>query len=90
MLPENIELLIAFIAAFQEVMAMRHDGTGTASDSKARTTFDATENKRQIEQDQRQSRGVAAIFADEVLREHVAMRGGNVLHKAHLAPAASL
>jgi hypothetical protein len=44
--------------------------------------------RSQIEQDLRLSRGVAAIFADEVLREHVAMRGGTVLHKAHLAPAA--
>jgi Nucleotidyl transferase AbiEii toxin, Type IV TA system len=31
---------------------------------------------------------VAAIFADALLREHLAMRGGTVLHKAHLAPAA--
>lgn len=42
----------------------------------------------QIEQDLRLSRGVAAIFADAVLSEHLAMRGGTVLHKAHLAPAA--
>lgn len=44
--------------------------------------------RSQIEQDLRLSRGVAAIFSDEVLREHLAMRGGTVLHKAHLAPAA--
>lgn len=44
--------------------------------------------RSQIEQDLRLSRGVAALFEDEVLREHVAMRGGTVLHKAHLAPAA--
>ena len=44
--------------------------------------------RSQIEQDLRLSRGVAAIFGDEVLREHLAMRGGTVLHKAHLAPAA--
>lgn len=31
---------------------------------------------------------MAAIFADSVLSEHLAMRGGTVLHKAHLAPAA--
>lgn len=42
----------------------------------------------QIEQDLRLSRGVAAIFTDTVLSEHLAMRGGTVLHKAHLAPAA--
>ncbi len=44
--------------------------------------------RSQIEQDLRLSRGVAAIFTDPVLREHLAMRGGTVLHKAHLAPAA--
>lgn len=44
--------------------------------------------RSQIEQDLRLSRGVAAIFADPVLEEHLAMRGGTVLHKAHLAPAA--
>lgn len=43
--------------------------------------------RSQIEQDLRLSRGVAAIFADPVLAGHVAMRGGTVLHKAHLAPA---
>jgi predicted nucleotidyltransferase component of viral defense system len=43
--------------------------------------------RSQIEQDLRLSRGVAAIFADSVLNEHLAMRGGTVLHKAHLAPA---
>jgi predicted nucleotidyltransferase component of viral defense system len=44
--------------------------------------------RSQIEQDLRLSRGLAALFEDEVLRGHVAMRGGTVLHKAHLAPAA--
>lgn len=44
--------------------------------------------RSQIEQDLRLSRGVAAIFEDEVLSQHLAMRGGTVLHKAHLAPAA--
>jgi hypothetical protein len=43
--------------------------------------------RSQIEQDLRLSRGVAAIFADPVLSKHLAMRGGTVLHKAHLAPA---
>jgi len=41
-----------------------------------------------IEQDLRLARGVVAIFDDDVLREHLAMRGGTVLHKGHLAPAA--
>jgi predicted nucleotidyltransferase component of viral defense system len=44
--------------------------------------------RSQIEQDLRLSRGVAAIFADDILGEHVAMRGGTVLHKGHLPPAA--
>lgn len=43
--------------------------------------------RSQIEQDLRLACGVAALFQDDVLREHVAMRGGTVLHKAHLAPA---
>lgn len=44
--------------------------------------------RSQLEQDLRLSRGVAAIFSDPVLADHLAMRGGTVLHKAHLAPAA--
>lgn len=44
--------------------------------------------RSQVEQDLRLARGVVAIFEDEVLREHLAMRGGTVLHKGHLAPAA--
>ena len=44
--------------------------------------------RSQIEQDLRLSRGVAAIFADAVLSDCLAMRGGTVLHKGHLAPAA--
>ncbi|MDX3928928.1 MAG: nucleotidyl transferase AbiEii/AbiGii toxin family protein [Shinella sp.] len=44
--------------------------------------------RSQLEQDLRLARGVTAIFADPLLREHLAMRGGTVLHKAHLAPAA--
>lgn len=44
--------------------------------------------RSQLEQDLRISRGVAAIFSDPVLAEHLAMRGGTVLHKGHLTPAA--
>ncbi len=44
--------------------------------------------RSQIEQDLRLSRGVTAIFSDPLLDEHLAMRGGTVLHKGHLAPAA--
>lgn len=46
------------------------------------------DKRSKIEQDLRLSRGIAAIFADTVLAEHLAMRGGTVLHKGHLAPAA--
>jgi len=41
-----------------------------------------------VEQDLLLTRCIAAIFADPFLREQVAMRGGTVLHKVHLAPAA--
>jgi len=41
----------------------------------------------QVEQDYLLSKSVAAIFQDSFLSQHVAMRGGTVLHKAHLAPA---
>lgn len=40
-----------------------------------------------VEQDFLLSQVVAAIFDDDFLRGQVAMRGGTVLHKGHLAPA---
>jgi predicted nucleotidyltransferase component of viral defense system len=40
-----------------------------------------------VEQDFLLSQAVAAIFEDKFLKDQVAMRGGTVLHKAHLAPA---
>lgn len=40
-----------------------------------------------VEQDFLICQAVAAIFEDEFLNGQVAMRGGTVLHKAHLAPA---
>jgi len=40
-----------------------------------------------VEQDYLLSRAVAAIFEDKFLKSHVAMRGGTILHKGHLAPA---
>lgn len=43
--------------------------------------------RSQIEQDLRLAQGVAAIFEDPILGEKVAMRGGTILHKGHLAPA---
>lgn len=42
----------------------------------------------QVEQDLLLSLAMRAIFSDEFLRTQVAMRGGTVLHKVHLAPAA--
>lgn len=42
----------------------------------------------QIEQDLLLSLAMRGIFSDEFLRTQVAMRGGTVLHKVHLAPAA--
>lgn len=44
--------------------------------------------RSKIEQDLRLSRAVAAIFSNDRLAEHLALRGGTVLHKGHLAPAA--
>jgi predicted nucleotidyltransferase component of viral defense system len=43
---------------------------------------------RQVEQDLLLCRAVAAIFDDGFLRGQVAMRGGTLLHKVHLSPAA--
>jgi hypothetical protein len=40
-----------------------------------------------VEQDYLLCRAVAAIFEDGFLSKQVAMRGGTVLHKGHLAPA---
>ncbi|MFP5466616.1 MAG: nucleotidyl transferase AbiEii/AbiGii toxin family protein [Gammaproteobacteria bacterium] len=40
-----------------------------------------------VEQDFLICQAVAAIFEDKFLKSQVAMRGGTVLHKAHLAPA---
>lgn len=45
------------------------------------------DKRSKIEQDLRLSRAVAAIFSDSILAEHLALRGGTVLHKGHLAPA---
>ncbi len=42
----------------------------------------------QVEQDLLLTHAMAAIFSDPFLSGQVAMRGGTVLHKVHLAPAA--
>src|SRR6266498_6130790 len=41
---------------------------------------------RQIEQDLLLSRSMAALFDDKLLHGQIAMRGGTLLHKVHLAP----
>jgi len=41
---------------------------------------------RQVEQDLLLCRAMAALFNDNFLRSQVAMRGGTLLHKIHLAP----
>lgn len=43
--------------------------------------------QRQIEQDLLLCRAMAALFNDPFLRTQIAMRGGTLLHKVHLAPA---
>ncbi len=43
------------------------------------------DKRSKIEQDLRLARGIAAIFSDDVLATHVAMRGGTVLHNWYLA-----
>jgi predicted nucleotidyltransferase component of viral defense system len=42
---------------------------------------------RQVEQDLILCRAMAALFNDRFLRTQIAMRGGTLLHKVHLAPA---
>jgi predicted nucleotidyltransferase component of viral defense system len=43
---------------------------------------------RQVEQDLLLSHSIVAIFSDDFLKSQVAMRGGTLLHKLYLAPAA--
>jgi predicted nucleotidyltransferase component of viral defense system len=42
----------------------------------------------QVEQDLLLCRSIAALFDDKFLSSQIAMRGGTLLHKVHLAPAA--
>jgi predicted nucleotidyltransferase component of viral defense system len=44
-------------------------------------------NQRQVEQDLLLCRSMAALFDDKFLQGQIAMRGGTLLHKVHLAPA---
>ncbi|MDB6054909.1 MAG: hypothetical protein JWN25_2432 [Verrucomicrobiales bacterium] len=43
--------------------------------------------EHQVEQDLLLCRTMAALFSDPFLRSQIAMRGGTLLHKVHLAPA---
>ena len=43
---------------------------------------------RQVEQDLLLCRSMCALFSDEFLHGQIAMRGGTLLHKVHLAPPA--
>jgi predicted nucleotidyltransferase component of viral defense system len=45
------------------------------------------QRQRQVEQDLLLCRAMAALFNDNFLRSQIAMRGGTLLHKVHLAPA---
>lgn len=45
-------------------------------------------SQRQVEQDLLLCLAMTALFDDKFLRSHIAMRGGTLLHKVHLAPAA--
>lgn len=44
-------------------------------------------NQRQVEQDLLLCRAITALFNDDFLKTQIAMRGGTLLHKVHLAPA---
>ncbi len=44
-------------------------------------------NQRQVEQDLLLCRAITALFNDDFLNKQIAMRGGTLLHKVHLAPA---
>lgn len=44
-------------------------------------------NQHQVEQDLLLCRAMAALFDDKFLQGQIAMRGGTLLHKVHLAPA---
>src|ERR1700677_1550748 len=44
--------------------------------------------QRQVEQDLLLCLAIAALFNDGFLRSQIAMRGGTLMHKVHLAPAA--
>lgn len=44
-------------------------------------------NLRQVEQDLLLCQSMILLFSDDFLKTQIAMRGGTLLHKVHLAPA---
>ncbi len=60
----------------------------TRRDVLAHQTLVPWQRQQQVEQDLLLCRAMAALFNDKFLRGQIAMRGGTLLHKAHLAPAA--
>lgn len=46
------------------------------------------QDPRQVEQDLLLSRAMVSLFSDAFLKTQIAMRGGTLLHKVHLAPPA--
>lgn len=60
----------------------------TRRDVLAHQTLVPWQRQRQVEQDLLLCRAMAALFNDKFLQGQIAMRGGTLLHKAHLAPAA--
>jgi predicted nucleotidyltransferase component of viral defense system len=60
----------------------------TRQDILAHQTAVPWPSHRQVEQDLLLCRAMAAIFHDRFLRTQLAMRGGTLLHKVYLAPAA--
>ncbi len=59
----------------------------TRRDVLAHQTVVPWPNQRQVEQDLQLCRAMAALFNDKFLLGQIAMRGGTLLHKVHLAPA---
>jgi predicted nucleotidyltransferase component of viral defense system len=45
-------------------------------------------NQKQVEQDLLLSQSMIALFSDDFLKTQIAMRGGTLLHKVYLSPAA--
>ena len=59
----------------------------TRRDVLAHQAFVPWPSLRQVEQDLLLCHVMAALFADRFLQSQIAMRGGTLLHKVHLAPA---